>query len=306
MASSERFKSFEATICGIMGSGDYIKLLRPYQWYKNLLVFLPIVFGSQLFNLGALGLTVLGFIALCLVSSANYIINDIVDRKRDAHHPLNNKPIAKGIIPVELAGIIAALLFIVGIWISFTINDIFLLFVLILFVLGQLYNLAIKHEPILDVLVISTNFVLRAAAGAFVIIAHGSPYIWVSPWLIICTFLLALFLAVGKRTSELIHLENAATKFRGSLHSYGPHMTNALMMIATSTLIMGYALYSFLSVHQFLMLTLPFALYVILRYHHLIYSGSIIPLKTQKFYTDLRLCLGVFLWVLTTVGILYW
>ena len=288
-----------------MGFVHYIKLIRVNQWYKNLLVFLPIIFGSQLFNANALGLTLLGFLALCLISSSNYIINDIIDRKRDAHHPLNNKPIAKGLINAEIAGILASVFFIIALWLSIAISEEFLLFVLILFVLSQLYSLALKHEPVLDVLTISTNFVIRATAGAFVIMNNGSPYIWVSPWLIICTFLLALFLAVGKRTSELIILENQAANFRSALRTYTPQMTNALMMIATSTLIMGYALYSFLSVHKLLLLTLPFALYVILRYHHLIYSGSIIPLQTQKFYTDLRLCLGIFLWTIITFVIIY-
>jgi len=284
--------------------GDFIKLIRVSQWYKNLLVFLPIIFGSQLFNSEALCLTIIGFISLCFISSSNYIINDIFDRKKDVHHPLSNKPIAKGLISVEVAGVLAAVFFIFGVWLSWLLSDIFLLFVLILFALSQLYNLALKHEPIVDVLVISTNFVIRAAAGAFVIVNSG-PYIWVSPWLIICTFLLALFLSVGKRTSELITLENNASNFRSSLQQYTPQMTNALMMIATSMLIMAYALYSFLSVHKMLLLTLPFALYVILRYHHLIYSGSIIPLKTEKAYEDLRLCIGIALWLITTAGIIY-
>jgi len=282
-------------------------LLRIGQWYKNLLIFLPIVFGQQLMNSIALQKTVLGFIALCLVSSAGYVFNDIIDRKKDVHHPeAHKKLIAKKILRVDLAFIFASVLFILGVVVSSLLSPVFLYFAVGIFALTLIYSIWLKNELFVDVLVISVNFVLRAVAGAFVIAVGLKPYIWVSPWLLVCTFILALFLVIGKRNSELIVLGKKAAKFKKVLGEYTPKLTSSLMTITTSALLISYVLYSFQSINKMLVLTAPFAVYVMFRYLHLVYSGSKIPLNLGKFYQDKGLLIGVLLWVGSVIGILYY
>ncbi len=282
-------------------------LLRVGQWYKNMLIFLPILFGQQLFNTIALQKTVLGFVALCLASSAGYVFNDIIDMKKDIHHPeARKKYIARKILRVDLAFIFASLLFVLAVVLGAFLSEAFLYFVVGLFALTLIYSLWLKNEVFVDVLVISVNFVLRAVSGAFVIASSCfKPYIWVSPWLLVCTFLLALFIAVGKRNSELIVLGKKAAKYKPVLKDYNPQLTSSLLTITTSSLLIAYVLYTFQSINKALVFTAPFAVYVMFRYLFLVYSGSKIPISPGKFYKDTRLLIGALLWVGSVVLVLY-
>lgn len=283
-----------------------LRLMRVHQWYKNILIFLPLVFGGQLLNSMAFQKTIMGFVSLCLVSSANYVFNDIIDRKKDIHHPeASKKYIAKGELGVVPAFVFAALLLLLSVAIALTLSRYFTYFVAALFVITQLYSLWLKKELFADVIVISINFVLRAVSGAFVIVVLGKPYIWVSPWLLVCTFLLALFLAVGKRNSELIVLGKKAAKYKEVLKHYTPQLTSTLLIISTSALLIAYTLYTFQSLNKMLIFTAPFAVYVIFRYLYLIYSGSRIPLSPDRFYKDARLAIGALLWVVSVVWVIY-
>ncbi len=281
-------------------------LMRVHQWYKNLLVFLPIIFGQQLSNLFALKMTVLGFIALCIASSSGYIFNDIIDRKKDIYHPeAHKKYIAKKILRVDLAFLFASLLIILAVILASMLSIEFVYFVVALFALTKVYSLWLKNEVFADILIISINFVLRAVSGAFVIVVAAKPYIWVSPWLLVCTFLLALFIAVGKRNSELIVLGKKAAKFKKVLKHYTPELNSTLLSISTTALLVSYVLYTFQSFNKFLIFTAPFAVYVIFRYIYLIYSGSRIPLHPGTFYKDRRLTIGALLWIASVIVILY-
>lgn len=283
-----------------------LHILRVNQWYKNLLVFLPIVFGQQLFNTIAFQKTLLGFVALCLASSAGYVFNDIIDRKKDIYHPeFRKKYIAKKILRVDLAFIFASLLFVLAVVIGAFLSQAFLYFVVGLFALTVIYSLWLKNEVFVDVITISINFVLRAVSGAFVIAVGLKPYIWISPWLLICTFLLALFIAVGKRNSELIVLGKKAAKYKAVLREYTPKLTSSLLTITTSALLVSYVLYTFQSINTMLVFTAPFAVYVMFRYLYLVYSGSIIPISPGKFYKDERLLIGALLWIASVIGIIY-
>lgn len=281
-------------------------IMRINQWYKNLLVFLPIVFGQQISNTFALQKTFLAFLSLCFISSAYYIINDIIDMKKDVHHPeAHKKHIARGNVSVLAAILLMIVFFAISFGIAYTISIQFTYFVISLLTIAILYSAWLKNEIFVDVIAISVNFVLRAVSGAFVIIIAGKPYIEISPWLLICTFLLALFLAVGKRDSELINLGSKASKYKKVLKYYTPKMTSAVLIVSTAALLLSYLLYSFQSFNTALIFTAPFAVYVIFRYLYLIYSGSRIPLSPATAYKDKRLLIGALLWLASVVYILY-
>ena len=277
-----------------------MKLLRVHQWYKNLLIFLPIIFSGNLFNLDFLEVTALGFIALCLISSSQYIINDIKDIKRDRKHPEKRlRPIAAGKIKIFPALLLTIVLLGAGLLISYRLNVLFGEAVTLLVIISLLYTFWLKNEIIADVLAISINFVLRAISGAFLIKVE------ISPWLILGVFFLAWFLVIGKRHAEVIFLRRKADKIRKTLAGYTKELTYALMLIATTLLVMCYALYSFFSQHTGLLITIPFALYTIFRYFMLVVRGDKIARHPERAVMDGKLFLSALLWALITFVIIY-
>lgn len=282
-----------------MAFKDYLRLLRPQQWYKNLVIFLALIFSSNVLVPEKLYLVILGFVSLCLVSSANYAFNDIIDRKRDRMHPEKRlRPLAAGKIKVLQAFIVAFLLLLLGLILAYRLDMQFLYAAAFLFVFSQIYSLWLKKEAFIDILAIAVNFVVRAVAGAYVI------SVYISPWLILCVGLLSLFLSSAKRKADLSLLGRKACSHKSVLRFYTPEITNALLIISTTLLIIAYALFSFLSIHQNLLLTLPFALYVIFRYLQLTYTDSIIARHPEKSITDLRLVLGIMIWVISAIVII--
>ena len=278
---------------------DFLKLLRIPQWYKNLVIFLALFFSANLLDLNKLALTVCGLIILCLASSGNYILNDIIDIKKDRKHPeKKNRPLASGKISILTALIFVSLLFIGSFYWAFQLSSNFFYTVLSLVSLTLLYSLFLKKEIFVDVLIISINFVIRAVSGAFLI------NVSVSPWLILCPFFLALFLASGKRYSELGFLKKKAADFRIVLKKYTPELTMSLMNISTALLIVCYSFYSFLSDYN-LLITLPFALYVIFRYYYLVKIGSEISRKPEKILKDYRMIIGILLWIILVFWLIY-
>jgi 4-hydroxybenzoate polyprenyltransferase len=280
---------------------EYIKLIRPQQWYKNLVIFLPLIFVGQFFNFNELLLTFVGAVALSLMSSVSYVINDIVDRKKDALHPEKKvRPLASGKVSVTEGIVIAMMLFLISLFISLKLSTGFAYMVMALFISSLSYSFIFKKEAFADILVIGVNFVIRAISGTFIINVN------ISPWLVLCTFFLSLFLSVGKRGSDLVLLGKDASKSRETLAHYTKEGVNALMILATALLIISYSLYSFLSDKKGLLLTLPFALYVIFRYFYLVYQGSPIARKTELVFKDSRLLIGGLLWALSAFLVLYW
>ena len=276
------------------------ELLRIKQWYKNLLVFLPLIFVGLATEKESLFLTFLAFFALCCMSSVNYILNDILDRKKDSiHSEKKQRPIAAGEISIPSAGIIAALLAITSLVIGIALSTQFFLLLLVFFFLTFIYSTWAKEELFLDLIFISINFVLRAMAGAYVL------HVRMSPWLIVCTFFLSFFIAIAKRKADIMFLKENAQKHKIVLKDYSPEIINLLMAIATSVLILSYSLYSFLSIYPHLIYTLPFSLYVILRYFYLAETGSAIVRKPENFYKDTRLILGILAWCIAVVNIIY-
>jgi len=257
----------------------YVRLLRLHQYYKNLVIFIAILFTGNFFHINDLRLTALGFVALCLVSSANYIINDIHDRKEDRRHPRKkNRPIARGDIGMVEASIIAVLLFAAGYSLAYYLSSFFAYIVAGLFALTQAYTFVLKREPYLDIIVIGINFVMRAVSGAFIIDAE------ISPWLIICAFFLAVFLAAAKRRAD------------PDTRKYSETEADIAMTTNMSVLILSFTLYTFLKGDHILMLTIPVVTYALYRHMSLAMSGSIVAAKPELAFFDVRLFSSMLLW----------
>ncbi|MDM7460948.1 MAG: UbiA prenyltransferase family protein, partial [bacterium] len=182
-----------------------VQAMRPHQWIKNLLVFAALLFTAQFTNPTLLWQTVLGFFALCFTASSVYLVNDILDRERDRHHPKKqHRPIASGRLPVPIAWLGAAAALALGLGLAFWLRIPFGVVVLVYALLSTLYTFYLKHIPLLDVVIIALGVPLRAVSGAVLIDVS------ISPWLIICTFFLALFLGFAKRRHELVSLGESA------------------------------------------------------------------------------------------------
>jgi len=279
---------------------DLLRLLRPAQWYKNILVFLALVFSGNLFGLPALLTSTLAFASFCALSSATYIINDYADRHRDRLHPEKRyRPLAAGTVSPRAALFTILFLAGIGLGIAAALPPAFLLCALGYFTLSQLYTLFLKHEAFADIITIAVNFVLRAAAGAFAIAT------WPSPWLISCTFFLALLLILGKRRAELLLLKTSARAHRPSLRNYTHETTKTLSITATASLIISYTLYVFFGEHPLLFTTLPFALYAIFRFDALVATGHIISRKPEYLIYDWRMLIAIFAWGIITLITLY-
>ncbi len=279
---------------------DYVRLLRPMQWYKNLLIFLPIFFSGLIMEPEPLLVTIIGFFSLSLMSSVNYIINDVADKKKDSLNPeKKNRPIASGNINPRSALVLALTLFVLSLSISIYLAFEFFLLLIIFFLLTFIYTLWLKDEAVIDVILISTNFVLRAVGGALVI------DVFISGWLIAGTFALAFFLAVSKRFSELKMLGKKASGHRKVYGSYNQDMLKSMLVVSSSVLIFSYFMFTLFSEHSWLFLSIPFAIYPILRFYYLIDSGNPIPRHLELFYKDKRLLFGIIITCLVIFFILY-
>ncbi len=279
---------------------------RPHQWLKNSIVLAALVFAKKLNEINLVLISLAAFGIFCLLSSGVYILNDIFDVKRDRKHPLKSKrPIASGKIPVSQAAIVSVIILAVAILLAFKINAYFGLCGLGYVVLNFFYSLFIKHWVILDVMAVALGFVLRAVAGAAAI------QVEISSWLLVCTTLLALFLALGKRRHELILLEEKAHSHRKILTEYSPYFLDQMMAVVTASTVVAYCFYT-LSPEveqkfdtQLLSLTIPFVIYGIFRYLYLIHQKIEGGNPTKALLTDKPLLINVFLWFIAVLLILY-
>ena len=260
---------------------SYFKLIRPYQWYKNLIIFLPLFFVGGFFGPDLLPV-ITGFVALCLVSSANYVLNDLIDIKRDRSHPeKKSRPLAAKKVTIAEAILLSLILLVVSLFLSFPLGFLFFLSVVFLFLFTLLYSFFLKHEPIADVVSIAINFVVRAISGALII------QVVVSPWLVLCPFFLALVLVVGKREAEVRFMKKKATQYKEVLKYYTAELIHSMMMVSITALVMSYALYSF-SRTPLMLVTVPFAVYGIFRYYYLVQIGSPIARHPERIIKDWR------------------
>jgi 4-hydroxybenzoate polyprenyltransferase len=282
-----------------------IKTMRPRQWIKNGFIFAALVFDQQLLNFRSLMDTAIGFVLLSLGASAVYLINDIADLEQDRQHPVKrHRPLAAGKISSNTAGIAAALSFIIAVGCGFALNIKFGAILLTYIVLNFLYSFWLKHIPIIDVLVVASGFVLRVASGVTLITVQRF-----SPWLYMCTTLLALFIGLGKRRAEMVLLAENANSHRRVLDGYTIPFLDQLIVIVSSTTIVAYSLYTFsaenLPDNHLMMLTIPFVVYGIFRYLHLVNVQNAGGAPEELVLTDWPLLATVFLWGITAVAILY-
>ncbi len=283
-----------------MNFKDFLQLVRVKQWYKNLIVFLALFFSGNLLEFSLLKISILAFLALCFVSSAGYILNDLKDFKADRINPeKKNRPLASGKTGLTAALLSCIIFLTAGLYWSFTLGIFFFYFSLGLFLLSLLYTVLLRQVIFADVLTIATLFVLRAVAGAVVI------KVAISPWLVLIPFFLSLFLSLGKRHGEILLLKTKSTSARAVLKAYSLELTNSLMIISTTLLIISYALYSFLSPYNNLLFTLPFALFVIFRFYYFIYGGTQIARHPELLVKDTPIIIGILLWVIITGVLIY-
>ncbi len=283
----------------------FLQIMRPLHWTKNMFVFAALVFGQKLDVPLALGRAIGGFFCFCLAASAVYIINDIIDRKRDRLHPEKcNRPIAAGKVTIGSAVVISALCSAVAIIGSFLLSQTFAIIILTYITLMILYSLLLRRIMILDCVVISIGFCLRAVAGAVVV------EVFISPWLIICTFALCLFLAFGKRRSEIAQLQEVSESFRNTLAGYTPELLAHMLDVTSGLAVVCFLLYAMddRTLRIFgtnnLVYTTPLVLYCIFRFSALIQTGKYSD-PVQLIFNDLPFQIGFVLWVISCIIIIY-
>ena len=280
--------------------------LRPRQWVKNLFVFGGLIFGQRLFVPPAVGAALAAFAIFCGLSGAIYLLNDVADRDKDRLHPDKRmRPIASGRLPVRAALVAAGVLIVGGLAAALWLSRPFALVALAYVVLLSAYSARLKHVVIVDVLVVAIGFVLRAAAGALVI------GVAISGWLLICTVLLALFLALGKRRHEVLTLGESAAGHRPILAEYSAGLLDQMIAVVTASTVTAYALYTMspetvAKFHTpFLPATLPFVLYGIFRYLYLLYHRQLGGNPTDMVVRDRPLVLNTLLWMIVVLLIIY-
>lgn len=280
----------------------YVKLLRPKQWIKNLFVIAPLVFAKHIFEYNYVIKVIAAFVLFCFISSCVYILNDIIDCDKDRLHPKKkNRPIASGIISKVEGIIVIAVLLPLVLFASFYIDLYFGLVILLYFTNNLLYSLIVKHVVILDTMSIAMGFLLRVIGGALII------RVYISPWILLCTLLLALFLGFSKRRNELVVLEDGAENHRKILEEYSLEFIDNMLSIVTASTVMAYSLYTFStnSGNYYMMLTIPFVLYGIFRYQYIIYKKNEGGSPEETVLSDIPLIVSIALWGIVSVIILY-
>ncbi len=274
--------------------------LRPEQWTKNLVVMAPFFFAlgdqTQVVAPGLLLRAALATVLFCLVSSGVYLFNDLMDLDADRRHPTKSRrPLAAGEFPLRTAWSLAAVLMLAGLGIGWLLS-LPLAFCLALYLALQFtYTLWLKHIPLLDILMIAAGFVLRALAGAATVV------IPISPWLVVCTFLLAMFLGLCKRRQEKAQLEEAGTsaEVRPSLAGYHRNLLDGLVLVVAGTVMLAYAGYAVApeTVRKFggyrLLATLPFVIFGVLRYLVLVFRRNLGDRPERILLTDVPMVLNL-------------
>lgn len=306
--------------------GYYIlKLLRPRQWIKNLALFAGVTFAGQLFSDAYFMQAVEGVIAFCLLSSSTYIFNDLVDIQKDRLHPFKRlRPLASGKISVIEAVLILILLFTTALFISFSIGWTFGLIGVLYVILQILYSTAFKSIAIFDILFIATGYILRILAGEVISDFH------ISVWLLLTTISLSLFLAVGKRRSELTLLQNLKgakiDEVRKSLSHYSQSLLDSFSSIFATSTFVFYAMFTFLATprgipiglefllpeflpdylnRKWLMVTILPVIYGLMRYLQDIYEKKEGESPDKVLLSDKPLLVSVIVWVLMVIIVIY-
>lgn len=296
-----------------------VKVARPIHWTKNISIFAALVFTQTLFIPVYYQTVIVAFFAFCLATSSTYIFNDILDAEKDRLHPIKkNRPIASGVLPKNIAFLEAIVLASLAVSIADLINPLFLMATIGYIVIQILYSLVLKNISIIDILVIASGFVLRVYAGTFAINAH------LSVWFLLCVVSASLFLAAGKRRSELNISGDTKNLTRKSLAKYPRELLNSYVTMFANASWMSWALFTFFespktnlqawlflaeiskatTISKLLMVTTPVVIFGIMRYESLIFEEKS-EAPEKLLLTDAPLITSVLLWAAMTVWILY-
>ena len=283
-----------------------IALLRPHQYIKNLFVFMPLFFAGQITDAGLLLNAVIAFVAFSFSASAIYILNDYHDIEADRQHPLKKgRPLVTGVVSKKMAGSLMVLLAVMGLSLMASLSLPALAILSAYIVLNISYSYLLKHIAILDVTLIAIGFVLQLFVGAI------TTEIKLSMWIVIMTFLLALFIALAKRRDDILLFLNTGTKMRKAIDGYNLQFIDGAMSIMASVIIVAYLLYT-TSIdvvqqlqNEYLYLTSIFVILGIMRYLQITFVENNSGAPTKIILTDLFIQLTVLAWVLSFVWIIY-
>jgi len=301
---------------------DIFLMMRPQQWIKNLFVFPALIFSKHLFDGTYVLKSVSAFGLFCVLSGSIYIFNDLLDIEEDRYHPTKKfRPLAAGRVRATTAWAVFGASSLAGLALSFVLQYQFGVIASAYYLMSLAYSAYLKRVVILDVLIVSTGYVLRAVAGGLAL------SVAISHWLLICTILLALFLVLAKRRQELTLLDDranmlmelslatkdaeSAVKYRKSLDDYNPYFLDQMIGVTTSSTLMAYILYTVSpdATEKFggrgLLYTVPFVINGIFRYLYLIHQKKEGHSPTQTLLGDTPLLLDIALWGFTVVVVLY-
>ena len=275
------------------------------RWLKNIFMFAPLAFGMKLGMPDLIGRSVVAFGCLCLLSSASYLINDLVDSERDRYHPAKlDRPLATGRLKRSWAVGAAVVLSAASLLVAFVVDPRLGLVASAFLAVEIAYSLLLTNFVLLDVLTIAAAFVLRVLCGS--VVARATTF---SPWLYVCGSFLALFLALCKRRHELIVLGDLAPKHRSVLADYSSSLLGEMISVVTSSTVIAYSLYTFWGAHvpenKSMMLTIPFVLYGILRYLLIIQRRDLPGTPEEILIKDPPLAVNNALWGVAVLAILY-
>lgn len=285
----------------IIRMSQYIRLLRPHHWIKNSLVFTALIFADKLFDAPSVFKTCAAFSIFSLAASSVYIFNDIKDKNSDQKHPTKrSRPIASNKIPARNAFIIGILLLGISLLWAIRYDLVFFSIICSYLALNIAYSLWLKRVVFIDVLCIAIGFVLRAISGAVII------NVIISPWLLICTFLLMLYVAIIKRRQEIVSIGENNAGTRKILASYSVELIDQIVLIVLANTLMAYVLYTFNSVHSsLLLLTVPVVFYGIFRYLFLVQKKQQGEDPVKLVMHDAPLQITLCLWIMLIISILY-
>ncbi len=294
----------------------YSRAFRVNQWMKNLVVFTAVMFSGKLFDINLLLTCLFAFLVLCILSSASYLLNDIIDYPYDIKHPVKKKrPIAAGLISVPQATFIVFLLALISLILSILFSIPFFLMCLAFILLHFFYSLYLKKQPVIDIFVISFSFMIRTFIGEVVSGYH------IPIWLLLTIFYSSLFVASVKRHAELVA---QGSETRESLGRYKSHLLDFLTYIFATATILAYSTYTYspdantvsslkvlssnfptLETRKWMMITIPLVVYGIARYAQLLYEKEQGERPEKVITTDIPLVITIFSWALIVIGLIY-
>lgn len=284
----------------------YLKLIRPHQWIKNVILFAGLIFGKKFTHFESVIHSFEAFLLFSLIASCQYVINDYLDREEDAKHPeKRHRPFASGAIDPTRTLIFTTILFCASMIFSYILHPYFFWLVGFYFIFNILYSVYLKHTVILDVMAISVGFVIRAIAGAIVVNVEFSN------WLLLCTFMLSLYWGFGKRRGELILLEDKATHHRKILQEYSVTYLDLMLGITSALTLVSYIMYTVspstianLGTDK-LVYTIPIVVYAIFRSLYIIYIKNMGHNPTKAIITDVSVLVSGGVWLVVVTMLLY-